>query len=332
MTIFSAGFVYNSQMAKNNFIVYISTAPNGKSYIGQTITTLQKRRQGHLHDARNGRGGKPECRAFNAALRKYGSASFQWKVLCRANNMEELNAREEEYIARYNTLSPNGYNLTTGGGNAIPSDETRERIGAAHRGKKPGAKACKNMSEAAKRRWANPAEHKKCAAMTKAAMANSEVRKKQKAGLKRRWANPAEHEKAAAAAKRRYEDPAEREKSRQRNKQVWANPELREKQSATQKMVWANLELREKLSAIQKRRFAENPVSDETRKKTSETMKERWTDPEYREKHAVAMANPETKAKHAAAMANPERSAKISAAKKRYWAAWRERNNPSLDV
>jgi len=52
---------------------------------------------------------------FGAALRKYGLDAFEISVIDRAETREQLNAKERFWIKTYNSLAPNGYNLTTGG-------------------------------------------------------------------------------------------------------------------------------------------------------------------------------------------------------------------------
>lgn len=61
------------------------------------------------------------CRAYE----KYGS--FEVETLVEVEN-DQLNELEIKYIKEYNTLSPNGLNLTSGGEGGIPSEETRERL------------------------------------------------------------------------------------------------------------------------------------------------------------------------------------------------------------
>ena len=48
------------------------------------------------------------------ALKKYGKENFQWEILeeCKVDNIDE---REKFYIKEYNSLSPNGYNILSGG-------------------------------------------------------------------------------------------------------------------------------------------------------------------------------------------------------------------------
>jgi group I intron endonuclease len=58
-------------------VIYKATNKiNGKSYVGQTIRTLNERKQSHLNDSNN----NSTC-YFHNAIRKYGKASFKWEIL-----------------------------------------------------------------------------------------------------------------------------------------------------------------------------------------------------------------------------------------------------------
>lgn len=103
------------------------TAPNGKSYIGQTMN-LTKRNRGHRQ--------KTGCRAFYAAIKKYGWDAFEHKILAQGLTLDEANDVEVQMIDTHNTLAPNGYNLRTGGKNGLHSEESKRRQAEAKRGKK----------------------------------------------------------------------------------------------------------------------------------------------------------------------------------------------------
>jgi len=103
------------------------------SYIGQTIKKLKYRKQDHKSAAKR----NPKY-YFHRAIRKYGWKNFEWKILEECDSKEELDEMEFHYIKQYDTYH-NGYNLTLGGeGNPgwIPSEETKEKISKAHKGKK----------------------------------------------------------------------------------------------------------------------------------------------------------------------------------------------------
>lgn len=88
---------------------------NGKSYVGQTIGTLEQRKAKHLSNAR--------CRSrnvlFENMLVKYGQNGFDWEICCICNSKQEMDEKEKFYIQKYRTSvlfhDCNGYNMTLGG-------------------------------------------------------------------------------------------------------------------------------------------------------------------------------------------------------------------------
>ena len=110
---------------------------NNKCYIGQARKVVGKvklvwgtngRWKSHLREAINSKqsGQKDHCVLLNQAIRKYGAKNFEVKKVedVSDDNMDE---REIFHIKEFNSLVPNGYNLTYGGGKGKDSDETREK-------------------------------------------------------------------------------------------------------------------------------------------------------------------------------------------------------------
>ena len=60
------------------------------------------------------------------AIRTHGFESFELKIICECL-LDEMDELEERYIAEYNTLEPNGYNMTTGGKKGKHSQLANER-------------------------------------------------------------------------------------------------------------------------------------------------------------------------------------------------------------
>lgn len=60
---------------------------------------------------------------------------------------EEMNSDEQYYIKFYDTLWPNGYNLTEGGDGVIPCEETRKKISDSNKGKHHSEESKKKMSQ-----------------------------------------------------------------------------------------------------------------------------------------------------------------------------------------
>jgi group I intron endonuclease len=141
-------------------IVYKSTClENGKSYVGITTRTLEKRKRQHLKTARGGRVASPFYRAIN----KYGPDSFAWEILEKVLFVDSLLALERYYIKKFKTLSPDGYNLTSGGdGTFNPSAETRKKMSMAKMGTHRifSNEHRKRLSEA-RTAWCSKPENKK---------------------------------------------------------------------------------------------------------------------------------------------------------------------------
>ena len=89
--------------------IYRYISPNGKSYIGQTTTSLYQR---------SGKRGKMYfgCKVFYNAINKYGFENFTVEILGEYP-IKELDEKELEAIHAYNSLIPNGYNVKDGGQN-----------------------------------------------------------------------------------------------------------------------------------------------------------------------------------------------------------------------
>lgn len=116
-------------------IIYkITNLLNGKVYIGQTKTLLRLRLNSHKYEARRKR-----KMLIGQAITKYGWENFKAEILEAQITLDHIDARESFWIQEHGTLSPNGYNLESGGFTAkIVSAETREKMAAAKRGKKRG--------------------------------------------------------------------------------------------------------------------------------------------------------------------------------------------------
>lgn len=94
---------------------------NNKIYIGQTIQDIQRRWHQHCHES------KYRDSKLYRAINKYGKDNFSISIICRASNMQELNARETSCIKLFNSINK-GYNCTSGGFNCKHSQETKSKI------------------------------------------------------------------------------------------------------------------------------------------------------------------------------------------------------------
>lgn len=111
----------------NIYYVYrITNLINGKAYIGKT-KTLHKRFYQHIN-----RGGTS---LIFRAIKKYGVENFIFETLYQCDDDKEITNKEYELIHKYNTLHPNGYNLTDKtDGNIIFSERHKNKLSKKRQG------------------------------------------------------------------------------------------------------------------------------------------------------------------------------------------------------
>ena len=91
-------------------IIYLVTNKiNGMIYIGASLGSLAKRWNDHV-DTKVLRKG-----SLQEAIHKFGKKNFNKKIIKRCKFLPELSKFERHYIKKYNSIKPNGYNLSSGG-------------------------------------------------------------------------------------------------------------------------------------------------------------------------------------------------------------------------
>jgi len=118
----------NLQENKLYGLIYKTTnIINNKIYIGQT-TNIDKWNKGYY---------KGSGEALVLAILKYGKQNFKSEFICYANSQLELDDLETFYIKEFNSLVPNGYNISLGGfGYGKRSDESKLKISLFQKGRK----------------------------------------------------------------------------------------------------------------------------------------------------------------------------------------------------
>ncbi len=150
-------------------VYLISCSSSEKKYVGITSKGYLRRFSDHKwHARKNGK-----CSALYAAIRKHRHESFSVKLLEVCNTFREANDREVHWIKELNTLSPNGYNLTTGGDAGTMSKETLAKMSKRMKGKPLPKKNVDGLIAA----WANPEIRASRCEKIKEAMNRPEVRK-----------------------------------------------------------------------------------------------------------------------------------------------------------
>ena len=128
---------------------------NGKCYVGQTKQELRKRWQNGL--------GYKDCQYFARAIMKYGWSNFNHIILEENLSEDEVNEREQYWIAYYNCVAPNGYNLTTGGSNHYQMSEI-EKAKRSERAKElwKDEEYRETIINTIKQNWQRPEFREKC--------------------------------------------------------------------------------------------------------------------------------------------------------------------------
>lgn len=121
-----------------SYIVYKHIFPNGKIYIGITSLTSAIDRWGS-------NGIRYKGQLVGKAIKKYGWENVKHEILYTGLTKEQASEIEIDLIKYYNSTNISyGYNLTAGGeGGSLGyhkklSEDTKKKIGNAHRGRKYG--------------------------------------------------------------------------------------------------------------------------------------------------------------------------------------------------
>lgn len=115
-------------------IYKIECIPTKMIYIGQVVSYMKNgkkrgyknRWKDHIRETK--RNGKKECTYLNNAIRKYGDENFEISLIYTTKCIKELDNLEIKYIKEYNSLSPNGFNLTKGGKGCRANEESRRKM------------------------------------------------------------------------------------------------------------------------------------------------------------------------------------------------------------
>lgn len=138
------------------FIYAITNDVNDKVYIGlYSGKYLNSRWRVHCWDVRNS-----SNIPLHRAMRKYGIEKFQiMRIWSGQITFDKLRQLERYYIKSFNSLSPNGYNLTEGGDGSFGFRHSPETI-AFLKKKVFSAETRKRMS-LARSRWKHSDEHRR---------------------------------------------------------------------------------------------------------------------------------------------------------------------------
>ena len=192
-------------------IIYRAVSPSGKAYIGQTVRTLKQRRAQHYQKG-------TACTLLRKAVIKHGKDAIQWEVIACAWDKDGLDFAERTLIAQHGTLTPNGYNLTTGGESATYSKEAREKISKSNKISHSTPEAKAEMSARSRAFWKNPGHREKISA-----------------AVRKAWQDPKRRAKVSAAAKKQWSDP----ETRAIMERAFSNPRYRALQALKMRLFYA---------------------------------------------------------------------------------------------
>lgn len=104
-------------------IYKITNKINHKVYIGQTVQKNPKMRwYAHCDYVRKGR----KSYLYDS-MRKYGIENFSWEVIDNANNIDELNEKEQVWLGHYRKIAV-VYNNREAGGNKLHNPKSIEKM------------------------------------------------------------------------------------------------------------------------------------------------------------------------------------------------------------
>lgn len=120
-------------MEKHFHYVYVTTnLITGKQYVGdKSCNCFPEEDKNYLGS------GRPY---FQNALKEYGKENFKKQILECFDTRKEAFDAQEKYIRQYNTLVPNGYNISPKGGHNVKecwSEESKKKCSETKKGK-PG--------------------------------------------------------------------------------------------------------------------------------------------------------------------------------------------------
>lgn len=227
--------------------LYKLTFESGKCYIGQTIGKIKTRMVRHRQGVKWG-----SKLAVHNAWRKYGEPKFE--IIGEYESQEDLHQAEIKAIKEYNTLIPNGYNISKGGDTAPSKNPiVAAKISELAKGRSHTKKTKKLLTKKLKERWQDPEYQEKVSKGLKKAW-TPEMKKERSKFFKEMWARRKAEgwkmpestkeklrnktfseetlKKMSEAAKKRVRKPMTQEQCQaisERVKKDWQNKELSER-------------------------------------------------------------------------------------------------------
>lgn len=292
-------YIWNGK-GKFGYIYLVTDTLHNKQYVGQ--------HRGYKLDEKYFGSGQ----IIRSIIKKYGTDILKIEILDWADSQEDLSEKEIKYINEYNTLYPNGYNLTLRKQAIEPYtvknvEETKQKL------KQITTKLWQNEEYKQKQHsglikaLSSDDYKQERAKIAFDLWKDDEYRKKQEEATKNKISNVDYIEHLRNTSKALWQNEEYRSNVIEAIKKSTQTDEFRSKRSLQQKKLATNENYLKKLSEGVKRYYAQNPS---TRDKVSEASKRHWKDENYREK--IKKAN---KAK----WQDPEYREKMSAIRSNRW-------------
>lgn len=245
---------------------------SGRSYIGLTAQTMERRWATHISKAQRSKGGRWH---FPNAIRKHGPQAFSHEVLQVCSTLLEANTAEQFWIWVYDTKNPlRGFNLTSGGAHTPHPVKKDHWADPEFR-----ARQCDKI----KALWKDPVWVAKNRAANKTAVSTPEYRLKMSVVSKEIHSRPGVSKKCGASFKGKHLTEKHRAAIGAAGKGRICSLETRKKISEKVKLKFQDPVIHEKMS-VSNVRFQ----SAKTRKKKSESCKRSLHTPEIWNKFILA--------------------------------------------
>lgn len=195
-------------------------------------------------------------------MKKYGTDRFKWDIVYISETVEELGTKEQSFIKFYNSMVPNGYNLTSGGEyNKEVSEETRKKLSLVRMGRilsketkikiSEGRKGIKfsdltkeKMSLAAKNRWKDPIYREQITIkIQKGTRTENNKNHMRDLNIGKSLSSETKN-KIGVASQKRWDDPIYKKEVSESIRKGTTNLEHRKKHSELTKKLWQNQEYR----------------------------------------------------------------------------------------
>lgn len=163
----------------NLCIIYkITNSINSKVYVGQTWQTLSERwNSGHGYVA---------CIHLNKAIKKYGTDKFQHILLTVCSTQEAADYWEDYFIKHYDSTNRNfGFNIKNGGSHGKHTEESKNKISEAHKGKLHSEETKNKLSEMQMGHIVSKETKSKMSESKKGHVVSNETKKKMSEATKR---------------------------------------------------------------------------------------------------------------------------------------------------